>query len=135
MTKQTNHKISVCISCRHNGSDCQPGRELIKRLREAIDLAGSAVTDDFEISGVACMAGCDRPCTVAYHGSKKATYLFGDIDPNESIEDLIAFARQYADLDDGWCSSTLRPLGLSGKTLARVPAFIFATVLDEGPLH
>ena len=69
------------------------------------------------------------------HVGQKATYLFGDIAPNESIEDLIAFARQYADLDDGWCSSTLRPLGLSGKTLARVPAFIFATVLDEGPLH
>lgn len=135
MTKKTNHKISVCISCRHNGSDCRPGRELVKRLRSAIDLAGGSVGDEFEISGIACMAGCDRPCTVAYHGSQKATYLFGDIDPNESIEDLIAFARQYVDLDDGWCSSTQRPQGLSGKTLARVPASIVVTTADEGHLH
>lgn len=135
MAKNPNHKISVCTSCRHNGSDCRPGRELIKRLRHAIDMADGAVGDDFEVSGIACMAGCDRPCTVAYHGSQKATYLFGDIDPNESIEDLINFARQYAGLDDGWCSSTERPQGLSGKTLARVPASIFITTADEGHLH
>ena len=32
----------------------------------------------FRVLEVACMAGCDRPCTVAYHGTKKATYLFGE---------------------------------------------------------
>lgn len=135
MAKAPNHRISVCTSCRNNGSDCRPGREFIKRLREAIDLADDIVGDDFDISGVACMAGCDRPCTVAYHGSKKATYLFGDIDPRENIEDLIAFAKQYATLEDGWCSSTQRPDGLSNKTLARVPASLLVTSADERPLH
>ncbi len=68
------------------------------------------------------MAGCSRPCTVAYIADNKATYLFGDLDPDDDLAPLLEFADQYARLEDGWCSSTERPLGLTGKTLARVPA-------------
>ncbi len=132
MGHYSKHRISVCTTCRHKGHDCRPGRVLIDRLRRAIDCAGDSVGADFEISGVACMAGCDRPCTVAYYGSCKATYLFGDIDPDDHIDDLIAFARQYAAPGDGWCSSVQRPKGLADKTLARVPAAIFHTVADDG---
>ncbi|WP_299685217.1 DUF1636 domain-containing protein [uncultured Tateyamaria sp.] len=120
------HKITICTSCRHKGTECRPGYELIERLRKAIALAGETVTDGFEVSGVACMAGCDRPCTVAYHGTRKATYLFGDIDPDTDIDDLLSFARQYAALEDGWCTSLDRPGKLRTSTLARVPAAILA---------
>ena len=123
------HRITVCTSCRHKGTECRPGYELIERLRRAIAAAGDAVPETFEISGVACMAGCDRPCTVAYHGTRKATYLFGDIDPQADIDDLVAFARQYAYLQDGWCSSVDRPGKLRTATLARVPAAIM--VIEE----
>lgn len=126
MGQQTSHRITVCTSCRHKGTDCRPGYELIAKLRAAMDAAGDAVAEDFEISGVACMAGCDRPCTVAYHGTRKATYLFGDIEPDQDIEDLVAFARDYAALGDGWCSSTERPGKLRTSTLARVPAAMIA---------
>lgn len=72
------------------------------------------------------MAGCDRPCTVAYHGSRKATYLFGDIDPDVDIDDLVTFAQDYATLEDGWCSSLDRPGKLRTSTLARVPSAMIA---------
>lgn len=120
------HRITVCTSCKHQGSACRPGYELIAKLRAAIAAAGDSVSESFEISGVACMAGCDRPCTVAYHGTRKATYLFGDIEPDADIDDLVAFARQYAVLGDGWCSSVDRPGKLRRTTLARVPAAIVA---------
>lgn len=138
------HRITICTSCRHKaipeeadsgsapgiasnqGTECRPGYELIERLRQAIATAGDAIPEAFEISGVACMAGCDRPCTVAYHGTRKATYLFGDIDPSTDVEDLVAFARQYAYLHDGWCSSVDRPGKLRRTTLARVPAAMIA---------
>ncbi|MEO0666063.1 MAG: DUF1636 domain-containing protein [Pseudomonadota bacterium] len=126
-----NHKITVCTSCRHKGSTCRPGYELIEKLRRAIEAAGDSVPEGFEISGVACMAGCDRPCTVAYHGTRKATYLFGDIEPDEDINDLVAFARQYAFLHDGWCSSVDRPGKLRKTTLARIPAAIIALEESE----
>ncbi|MEM8803786.1 MAG: DUF1636 domain-containing protein [Pseudomonadota bacterium] len=118
------HRITICTSCRHKGTECRPGYTLIERLRQAI--GQPAVPEDFEVSGVACMEGCDRPCTVAYHGTKKATYLFGDVDPDTDVDDLVAFAKQYAYLHEGWCSSADRP-GKLGKTpLARVPAAILA---------
>ncbi len=123
------HRITVCTSCKHKGLACQPGYELIDRLRKAMVLAGDSIPETFEISGVACMAGCDRPCTVAYHGTRKATYLFGDIDPETDIDDLISFARSYAYLQDGWCSSVDRPGKLRKTTLARVPAAMM--VLEE----
>lgn len=123
------HRITVCTSCRHKGTECRPGYELIERLRQAIAAAGASVPDSFEISGVACMAGCDHPCTVAYHGTKKATYLFGDVDPATDIEDLVSFAKQYAYLHDGWCSSVDRPGKLRKSTLARVPAAMM--VIEE----
>lgn len=129
-TKST-HRITVCLSCRHKDSDCRPGYELIERLRAAIAAAGDAVSEEFEISGVACMAGCGRPCTVAYHGSRKATWLFGDIDPADDIDDLVAFARQYALLHDGWCSSVDRPGKLRRTALARVPAAVIAVEAVE----
>ena len=120
------HRITVCTSCRHKGTECKPGYALIARLRAAIVAAGDSVTEDFEISGVACMAGCDRPCTVAYHGTRKATYLFGDIEADADIADLVSFARDYAALEDGWCSSVDRPGKLRTNTLARVPAAVIA---------
>jgi len=95
---------------------------LIEKLRRAIAAAGDSIAEDFAVSGVACMAGCDRPCTVAYHGTQKATYLFGDMTPEDDIDDLVAFAQQYAELGDGWCSSLDRPGKLRSSTLARVPA-------------
>ncbi len=126
MDRQISHRITVCTSCRHKGTNCLPGYELIARLRAAISAAGDAIPETFEISGVACMAGCDRPCTVAFHSTRKATYLFGDMTPEDDITDLVAFAQQYAHLHDGWCSSLERPGKLRTSTLARVPAAIIA---------
>lgn len=126
MGRIKSHRISVCTSCKYKGTTCKPGYEMIEKLRTAIDAAGDAIPEEFEISGVACMAGCDRPCAVAYYGSRKATYLFGDIDPETDINDLVEFARQYAFLQDGWCSSVDRPGKLRKSTLARVPSSIIA---------
>jgi predicted metal-binding protein len=131
MFMQQNHKITICTSCKHKGTECRPGFQLIKALRAAITAAGDAFPEGFDVLGVACMAGCDRPCTVAYHGSQKATYLFGDIDPNEDIDDLVTFAKQYAHLHDGWCSSVDRPGKLRKSTLARVPSAILTSQASD----
>lgn len=119
---RTQHRITVCTSCRYTDTDCKPGLELIVQLRAALDAASGVLASDFEISGVACMAACDRPCTIAYHATAKATYLFGDITADTDIRELVMFADQYHRLDDGWCSATTRPGKLRSTTLARVPA-------------
>lgn len=129
MSRET-HKIFVCTSCRHNDSDFRPGFELIAKLREALTCALPVAGNDFEVSGIACMAGCSRPCTVAYRANEKATYLFGDIDPETDIDDLVAFARQYRVLANGWCNSADRPGKLRRSALARIPAAMSVTEAD-----
>ncbi|MDN3719763.1 DUF1636 domain-containing protein [Roseibium salinum] len=113
------------------GGDCRPGFELICKLQQALRRAAPVTGDDFEVSGTACMAGCSRPCTIAFKASAKATYLFGDIDPETDIDDLVAFAQLYREQEDGWCVSGQRPGKLRGSTLARIPAAMIVTGADE----
>jgi len=127
MGQAPKHRIFICTSCRLRGGTCRPGFALIERLRAAIQAAGDAISDDFEISGVACMAACDMPCTVGYHASKKAAYLFGNIDADQDIDELVAFARLYRSHEDGWFAGKLYPEKLRENTLARVPSAIIVT--------
>ena len=86
-------------------------------------LGPHAPAGGFRLETVACLAGCARPLAVAFAAPAKATYLFGDIDPEGDAEALLAFGRQYRDLPDGWCNEGQRPAGLRGRTLARIPPF------------
>jgi predicted metal-binding protein len=94
------------------------------RLADGLERLGIDARSDFVIAGTVCMAGCDRPCTIAFQASGKATYLFGDIEPDADIDALVAFAELYVGLPDGMTREGQRPAGLRGKTLARIPAAV-----------
>ncbi|HEY6919167.1 MAG TPA: DUF1636 domain-containing protein [Tabrizicola sp.] len=123
------HQILVCKACKHKGDACKPGLDLLKKLRAAIQAAD--LGDSFEVSGTACMAGCvpdhGEPCVLGYRATAKATWLFGDIDPDQPLDDLVAFARSYAALDDGWMTGKDLPPRLCDTTLARIPAAMIVT--------
>jgi predicted metal-binding protein len=119
------HQIIVCVSCRHWSRAEPAGPALINNLSSALITEG--LKQLFEVSGVACMAGCDRPCTVAWCSAGKATWLFGDIDPDADMDDLVAFARLYQRLGDGWCRAADRPGKLARSTLAHIPAALTVT--------
>ena len=67
------------------------------------------------------------PCVVGWRANAKATWLFGDIDPAQPIDDLVEFSRLYVALDDGWMSGRDCPPRLCNNTLARIPAALFVT--------
>lgn len=123
------HQILVCKACKHQGSACKPGFDLLKKLRAAIAAAG--LGDDFEVSGTACLAGCvpdhGGPCVVGWRATGKATWLFGDIDPAQPIDDLVAFSKLYAARADGWMNGKDCPPRLCDTTLARIPAAMIVT--------
>jgi predicted metal-binding protein len=129
------HQILVCKACKHKGEACKPGFDLVKKLRAAITMADLGET--FEVSGTACLAGCvpdhGAPCVVGYRATGKATWLFGDIDPEQPLDDLVEFARTYAALEDGWLNGRDLPQRLCDTTLARIPAAIIVT--REGALQ
>ena len=88
--------------------------------------AACDLSNTFTVSGVLCMAGCTRPCTVGFAANGKAAWLFGDLGPADCA-DIVAFAGLYAVLNDGWCSSTDRPGKLSRSALARIPSLPLCT--------
>ncbi|MBN8952356.1 MULTISPECIES: DUF1636 domain-containing protein [unclassified Rhizobium] len=133
--KEAMHRITVCTNCRHVDRPCRPGLDLLKHLQAAMSEAGEALSDDFSLSGSVCMAGCERPCTVAFQARAKATYLFGDIEDATDIGALVAFARLYQDRPDGLTRESERPSALGGKTLARIPAAIVAAEYQPSPLQ
>ncbi len=114
------HQVPLFLSCRHKDQPCGPGPALIAGMQKALAMAG--LSDAFEVSGTACTAGCDRPCTVAWQASVKATWSFGDIDPDQDIDDLVAFAKPYQRLEDGLCRAADRPGKLARTTLACIRA-------------
>ena len=100
--------LIVCTSC-------QPGTAatLIARLALALP--------QFRVGGTTCMSGCTRTGTIAFRGPGKASYLFGDIDPDGSITDIVTFARLYAETPGGWIDDA-RSLGtLRTAAIARIP--------------
>ena len=122
--KEAAHRITVCTNCRHVGKPCRPGLDLLKHLQAAMAQARAALSDDFSLEGSVCMAGCERPCTVSFQATAKATYLFGDIEEGADIGALISFAQLYRDRPDGLTRESERPTTLGGKTLARIPAAV-----------
>lgn len=82
----------------------------------------------FRPAEIDCMAGCGRPLTVAFSAPGKASYLFGDIEPDRDTFHLLDFASFYRSLPDGWCNERQRPRALAGKTLARIPPLLGAGI-------
>lgn len=89
--------VTLCTICPHKGTACQTGFALMAQLQKAIAAAGDSIEDGFEISGYAEMAGCDRPCLLAYHATRDATHLFGDVAEGTDIDALVDYAEIHAD--------------------------------------
>ncbi|CDX22647.1 conserved hypothetical protein [Mesorhizobium plurifarium] len=119
MLDASSHRIIVCSLCRDSATGLRSGEDLCADLRSRLAQTSAS---SFAVETVDCMAGCSRPLTVAFNAHGKAGYLFGSIDSGTDVGALVEFARLYASLADGWCSSDQRPARLAGKILARIPA-------------
>ncbi|MEO9458737.1 MAG: DUF1636 family protein [Lentilitoribacter sp.] len=93
---QKNHRIKICTSCKHTGEHCQPGIELVKKLRSAMAATRDFVDEDFEISGLVSKTRCKHACTLAYRSTQDEIYIFGDVDPQSNINDLVDYAKQHS---------------------------------------
>lgn len=110
------YAIIVCTRCRDPLSGAALAEKLLPKLEAAAREGG------FVVETVACMAGCDRPLAVAFRAEGKASFLFGDIAPEQDADALTEFGALYDSLPDGWCNEGRRPARLKDKTLARIPA-------------
>ncbi|MGI9404104.1 MAG: DUF1636 family protein [Hyphomicrobium sp.] len=117
-----NITIFVCVSCRrslHDGESYdQPGEELAAALESRLKYVGAV---DVTVTPVECLAVCKRPCTVAVSAKEKWTYIVGDLDPVEHVEEVVEAALAYQRSEDGIVPWRERPATFRKGIVARVP--------------
>ncbi|HVG49166.1 MAG TPA: DUF1636 family protein [Rubellimicrobium sp.] len=75
-----------------------------------------------EVRLVECLNACGAPLALAVTGEGKATYLFGGLDPEEQVQEVLAFAALYREAPEGEVADA-RPCGRLRFCLrGRIPA-------------
>ena len=105
--------LLVCVTCK-SGEDVV-GAAFHDTL--AARLAGTAIA----VRPVECLSVCKRPCTVALTAPGKWTYIVGDLDARDHVEDAVTAAGKYAASADGIVTWRERPISFRKGVVARTP--------------
>ena len=118
MSKQST-TIFVCTVCRQgDDADSRPGQRFFEALRER--LANDGATS-IAVEPVECLAVCKRPCTVALAGAEKWTYVIGDLDVGDHLDEIVAAAKGYAATTNGIVAWKERPACFRKGVVSRTP--------------
>jgi len=118
---RTSTTIYVCITCRRTSDPegVRPGLLLADATIRAARDTGIAVCK------IRCLANCNRALSAAMRRDGSWTYVFGDLDPENSAAALIDGARLLARSGDGLLPWRGRPDSLKRGLIARVPPLDF----------
>lgn len=117
--------IIVCDTCRwlpderRRASDGLTGGEI---------LAGQVEQEAADIDGVtvrrhSCLNGCKRHCNAAVVAPGKTAYYLSEFTPDgEAAAAIVAFAALHHRAADGTVPKPLRPEGVAGHLVGRIPA-------------
>jgi predicted metal-binding protein len=123
-------ELLVCTTCRPVDAPREgqaAGQALFEHLEAALAFsdepsalsAGPAP----RLRGIACLGACSRSCSVALQAPGKACYVFGGLAPDDdSVQSVLAVARQHAASTDGVLAWAERPQRLRQGLIARLPA-------------
>lgn len=122
------HTIFVCTTCAskwENGKRVgeSGGEKLLQRLQS--DYLNWDLHREITIQPVQCMSACNRSCVISFASPGKTTYLFGDISPeltSEEVQGVFACAEKYYTHPEGSLPWSERPEPLKKGILARIPA-------------
>jgi predicted metal-binding protein len=117
------HRLIICTTCRREGSS-KDGPTDGGKLYESVRALFDAWSDqrDCMVTGVECMSGCNRSCTIGLAAHGKPSYLFGDLSPTEETAvDALALVAQYRDRVDGLLERRSRPPSFRRGILAKIP--------------
>ena len=116
--------LFVCATCRREGdlSEPRPGARLCASLSER--------APDLDVQPVECLSNCTRSCTVAVAAPGKWTYVVGNLDPEQNVDDVLHFARLHGASADGLTVWRERPVHIRKNTIARVPPMPTAIVKE-----
>jgi len=111
--------VYVCTCCRQgDDADLRPGAQFLELLRERLEREGLR---DFSVQGVECLSVCKRPATAAFTAAAKWTYVVGDLDAAEHMDDFIVALKAYAASENGVVPWKDRPPCFKKGVVSRTP--------------
>ena len=118
--------LYVCTSCRGSGvprypKENRPGFVLFQQLKDAV--SNSDLQNRVEVTPAECLSICPRPCGLAISTPGYWSYLFGDQNPGQSVEDILECLSLYLQSKDGFMARKDRPKSLRASILGRIPPF------------
>ena len=113
--------LSIYLSCRDGREEIymtRGGRRFAKKL-----LNKNLLKKQVNLRGINCMSNCKRACTISLTAKKSFTYIFGDIDPENSeySESLIELVSKYILSSEGFLRRRDRPMLFQSSILGRLP--------------
>lgn len=113
--------LSICLTCRYNHEEINGecgGTRLAHKVYQ--ELENKKIV---ELRGVECMSNCKRACILSLTSVNGFTYMFGDIDANNSeyVKSLNCLISTYKSKPDGFLRRRDRPEAFRSNILARIP--------------
>lgn len=110
--------ILVCTTCRRDAAvgpagEC-PGQWMFSSL-------AARLPEGLRLQPVQCLSACSQGCAVALSSPGKWTYVYGRLDPEKHIPDILEGAVRYAASADGIVPWRERPEIFRKNPLARIP--------------
>lgn len=117
--------LFVCALCRFSATEREQngvsgGQYLLDRLSQA--LAEQELTEQVNLQPVRCMAACSHSCVVALTAPEKLTFVFNELSPDQSTDELLSFTQQYLASANGNVPYRERPPLVRSKLMAVLPA-------------
>ena len=118
--------LYVCTSCRGRGmsydvKEQRPGFILYQKLQDTFN--ESPLHKQVEVRPAQCLSVCPRPCGIALTKSGSWTYLFGDQQPNNNVDEIVECVSVYLGASKGFMPREHRLQSLRKSILGRIPPF------------
>jgi predicted metal-binding protein len=117
-------ELLICTTCRPADAPREgeaAGQALFDRVQDALAFAPASGPGP-HLRGVACLGACSHSCTVALQAPGKASYVFGELVPDDGcVQALLDVAQQHAASTDGLLAWGQRPERLRRGLIARLP--------------
>lgn len=112
-------EVIVCATCRNGGpavpEDERPGARLLAAL-ESRDMPEGVTVRRTE-----CLSNCKRGCSIVLRGAGRWTYIYGDLDADAHVDDVLEGAARYRQTADGLVPWRERPEHFRRHCIARIP--------------
>ena len=124
--------FSICTRCRDSReAEYDTTRGGMSLAASILARAKKSLDQPFNLRGVACMSQCKRPCIAAVSASGCFSYIFGDLDTDNSErkDALFGFMSLYIDAPEAFVERKNRPIALQKGILARLAPMISSSPL------